>query len=58
MLATYDPGLERAFNELGADVTDERKANLRRTIREIDVMIEQATVEMGADPKARPPEAS
>lgn len=39
MLAEYDPGLKRGFNELGADVTDERKASLRRTIAEIDAMI-------------------
>jgi hypothetical protein len=42
-LAEYDPGLKRKFNELGADVTDEHKAGLRRTISEIDVMIEKAT---------------
>lgn len=49
MLAEYVPGTKRAFNA-GADVTDERKANLRVAIQEIDAMIER--LERDAPPPA------
>lgn len=42
MLAEYVPGTKRAFNELGTDATDLRKARLQRELEQIDAMIEKA----------------